>query len=120
MERGQGGGKFLGGDRMGCGTARYYLISTTPEYVLINDLGGRPGGGNCKTITNAAAWVVKDLFDRGLIADGQRLYYRDTRDQIDEILIRDRRFAGFKHGGRPEDRVKEIKYGKEAEGQVEK
>lgn len=84
---------------MAHGKARYDLISTTPEHILIDDVGGRAGGGNFITVTNAAEWVVEDLFDRGLIEAGQRLYYRDTRGEIDEILIRNRRFVGFRPGG---------------------
>jgi hypothetical protein len=84
---------------MAYGEARYDLISSTPEYVLLNDIGGRTGGGNYMTITNAAEWVVQDLYERGFIKDGQRLYYLDTCDDIDEIVIKERRFAGFRHGG---------------------
>jgi hypothetical protein len=88
---------------MAYGEVKYDLVESTPEYILIYDRGGREGHDSYMTVTNAAERVVKDLFDRGLIKDGQRLYYIDTEDQTDEILIEHRRFAGFRHGG-PETR----------------
>ena len=52
------------------------------------------------TVTNDAEWVVADLVAAGLLPPGRRLFYYDSEGAMDEILVRDGRFAGFDPGPR--------------------
>lgn len=61
-------------------------------YVLIEDVGP---WDKFPTVTNAAAWVVEQMFATGEILEGERLFYIDSEGNTDEILIKGRRFAGF-------------------------
>lgn len=46
-------------------------------------------------VTNSAEEVVEELVRVGYLDPGRRLLYYDSDGQLDEILIRDGRFAGF-------------------------
>ena len=60
------------------------------EPLVIRDVGQE-----CRSVTNDAEKVVEDLFSSGRLRPGQRLLYYDSAGRLDEILIRDGRFAGF-------------------------
>lgn len=75
--------------------ANYEVIKTTPEAVTIIDLGP---WDRFMTVTNAAEEVVKELFYSGDLKLGQRLFYYDSENVIDELLIRDGEFVGFAAG----------------------
>lgn len=49
-----------------------------------------------KTVTNDAENVVETLIKAGLLTEGRPLYYFDTEGQLDEILIEDKHFIGFR------------------------
>jgi hypothetical protein len=50
------------------------------------------------TVTNAAEIVVAELVTQGALKpNGQRLLYVDSAGELDEILVSDGRFAGFRH-----------------------
>ncbi len=75
--------------------ARYELVREDADGVLIRDLG--PWDQH-PTVTNAAEQVVAELLPK---LRGRRLYYFDSEGQLDELVIRDGRLAGFAHGGPP-------------------
>jgi hypothetical protein len=60
--------------------------------VVIRDLIGPV------SVTNDAENVVAMLLRRGTLRPGQRLLYFDTDGNLDELLVRDGRFAGFAPG----------------------
>lgn len=73
-----------------------------PSYEIVCDLPGGPlvlrdtshvAGGI--SLTNAAESVVPELVLDGRLPDGRRLLYYDTEGRLDEMLVRDGRFAGF-------------------------
>lgn len=66
------------------------------EPLLIRDVGRQ----NDTTITNAAEEVVAILVKEGRLAKGRRLFYYDSEGEMDEIVVQDGRFAGFKPGPR--------------------
>jgi len=75
------------------GHARYDIVRKTPRALVIRDLG--PWNRH-KTITNDAEWVVETLEP---IREGRRLIYVDSEGQIDELVVKDGKFAGFSPGG---------------------
>lgn len=68
----------------------------TPDYIVIRDLGP---WDRYTTVTNDAENVVAELAPE---LKGRRLYYFDSDGRLDQIVIKDGRFAGFLAGG-PED-----------------
>ena len=48
------------------------------------------------TITNDAEAVIADLARWPGLLDGKRVIYRDTVGRWDELVVRDRQFAGFR------------------------
>jgi len=50
------------------------------------------------TITNDAEDVLRRLLESGELRPGQRLFYYDSENNMDEIVVRDGEFAGFKPG----------------------
>ena len=67
-------------------------------YVVIKDLGP---WDQFMTVTNAAEWVVEKLFVDGILKQGERLFYWDSEGTLDEIIIVDNQFAGFRPGRLP-------------------
>jgi len=47
------------------------------------------------SVTNDAENVIEELFREGRLNEGQRLFYIDSNGLQDEILIKNRKFAGF-------------------------
>ncbi len=63
--------------------------------LIISDMSDTSGG---PTITNSAEKIVKELFERGWLEEGRRLFYFDTDNDLDEIIIKDGAFRGFAPG----------------------
>jgi hypothetical protein len=72
--------------------ARYQVIDQTNWDVTIMDLG--PWTIHL-TVTNDAERVVEELMP--LLA-GRKLYYIDSEGDMDELVIKDGKFAGFAPG----------------------
>jgi hypothetical protein len=70
--------------------ARYEVVSDTPEHLLIRDLG--PWDVHF-TVTSDAAAVVFHLQTR---LGNRRLFYIDSEGELDELLVHDGRFVGFR------------------------
>ena len=86
-------------------TVRYSIIrdeGTKP--LLIRDLG--PWDKHM-SITNGAEDVVRRLVAAGRLPEGRRLFYYDSEGQLDEILVKDGKFAGFAPGPMRKGSVKE-------------
>lgn len=74
--------------------ARYRIVDDTDAARIIRDLGPWDKHG---TVTNDAERVVAELAP---ILRGRRLYYFDSEGDLDELVVKDGRFAGFKVGPR--------------------
>lgn len=75
--------------------ARYEKVSAEAARLVIRDLG--PWDIH-PTVTNDAENVVAELAEEGMLWDGRRLFYYDSEGRLDELLVRDGRFAGFASG----------------------
>jgi len=73
--------------------AEFTIEKETPEYVFIIDTGHT----NTKTVTNDAEAVVATLAREHALGD-RRVFYRDSENQIDELLHTGGEFTGFKAG----------------------
>jgi hypothetical protein len=60
------------------------LESIPGEVLVIRDVSSETGG---MTITNSAEDVVRHLQAKGRLRAGMRLFYYDTDNNLDEILI---------------------------------
>jgi hypothetical protein len=85
----QRGGMVCEKHRPAVARANYQLVDSTPEVVLIRDIGP---WDKFKTITNAAEQVVSELAP---ILAGRRLEYYDSSGDRAELLVRDGKFAGY-------------------------
>ena len=47
------------------------------------------------SVTNDAEGVVELLVKSGLLDNNRRLFYYDTNNNLDELVIKDEKFAGF-------------------------
>lgn len=65
--------------------------------VVVRDIGP---WDQYPTITNAPEELVSFMFRNGQLTHGRRLLYYDSEGQLDEIVVKDGRFAGFKPGPR--------------------
>ncbi len=83
----------------------------TPSYDVVRDIKNRPlivkdlgPWDRFPTITNAAEELVDDLMAKHLLEPGRRLFYYDSENQLDELVLEwnpagDRvRFKGFAMG----------------------
>jgi len=76
--------------------SRYEIVRNVPgEALVIRDVGHM----DTRSVTNDAERVVREIFEAGLLPDGRRLFYYDSCDILDEIVVRDGRFGGFRPGG---------------------
>lgn len=74
------------------GAAHFCIERNVPsEPLLIEDIGPHD---RHKTVTNDVEDVVQRLVSSGVLS-GRRLFYRDSNGDLSEIIIRDRKFAGF-------------------------
>lgn len=75
--------------------ARYIVVQESflgDGPVVIRDVG--PWDRHA-TVTNDAEAVVEDLVRTGRLGPNGRLLYFDSDGQLDAILVKDGRFAGF-------------------------
>lgn len=75
--------------------ASYQFESVTDEAVTIRDVGP---WDEAPSVTNDAEAVVEELVAGGHLVGGRRLYYYDSEGVLDEIVVADGRFAGFRPG----------------------
>jgi predicted AAA+ superfamily ATPase len=72
----------------------YAILENNPvDPLIIQDVGYQ-----CpvRSVTNGAEHVVEELVQRGLLPEGRQLFYYDSMNEFAEILVRNRKFAGFK------------------------
>lgn len=74
--------------------AEWSLVGSNGMAVVIRDERTH----DLPSITNDAENVVADLLPA---LRGRRLFYYDTQGQLDELLVKDGKFAGFAPGPRP-------------------
>ncbi len=53
------------------------------------------------SVTNDAEAVIETLVNNGHLPEGRRLFCYDTEGQLDELLVKAGKFAGFAPGPRP-------------------
>jgi hypothetical protein len=76
--------------------ARYVVVEDDlldADPLVIRDVGPwdkRP------TVTNDAEDVVRRLVEEGRLPEGRRLLYYDSEGNLDELVVKDGKFAGFK------------------------
>jgi len=72
------------------------------EIVTTSDENGclviRDRGVINMSVTNDAEEVVQSLYAVRILKPGQRLLYYDTDGKLDELLVKDGKFAGFAPG----------------------
>ncbi|MEE8241505.1 MAG: hypothetical protein V3R16_09580 [Nitrospirales bacterium] len=76
-------------------SANFEIVERDKYHVVLRDLG--PWDERL-TITNDAPAVVQDLVSDGTLAKGAWLFYYDSAGDLDEIIVTDGRFAGFRAG----------------------
>jgi hypothetical protein len=76
--------------------ANYKLVEQTTNHIIIRDLGPWDA---FMSVTNAAEQVVGELLAK---LNGRKLYYYDSDGSLDELLIKDNKFGGFRSGGPPQ------------------
>lgn len=74
--------------------ARFSILRETPKTLYLRDDG--PWDSH-PTITNDAEWVVEQVAGR---LGGRALLYYDSDNMLDELLVKDGKFAGFAPGPR--------------------
>jgi hypothetical protein len=75
--------------------ANYDIISDRSNGpLIIKDIGP---WDKYMTVTNAAEFVVLELKER--LPAGRQLFYWDSEGVLNELLIKDGKFAGFKYAG---------------------
>jgi len=84
------------------------MNSRRPNYELVQDHAGDPllirdlgPWDEHLTITNDPEHVVTKLRSAGMLPFGRRLFYYDSAGILDELVVKDGKFAGFKTGPRP-------------------
>lgn len=80
--------------------ANYRIVADKPgEPLTIQDIGP---WSRFATVTNAAEEVVAELVAAGRLPEGRQLFYYDSSEVVDEIVVRGGRFAGFRPGPKEE------------------
>jgi hypothetical protein len=82
-------------------SARFVVIEDSfdgSDPLVIKDIG--PWTDHL-SITNDAGGVVERLLRDGRLQPGQRLFYYDSEGGLDEMLVKDGKFAGFAPWPRP-------------------
>jgi hypothetical protein len=78
--------------------ANFIITESLQDRIVIKDIG--PWDKH-PTVTNDAEWVVSQLVDADFPGpERSRLFYYDSEGHLDELLIQDGKFAGFKVGDR--------------------
>lgn len=76
--------------------SNYQIVNIEPnKSITLRDLGP---WDQFMSVTNDAEAVVQKLVRSGRLQPGMRLFYYDSEDNLDEILVRDGEFAGFAPG----------------------
>lgn len=75
--------------------ANYEIVRVDADSLTIRDVGP---WDKFMTVTNDVEAVVADLVAGGDLREGQRLFYYDSENCLDEIAVVDGKFAGFKPG----------------------
>lgn len=75
--------------------ARFEIVESSSQKLVIRDLG--PWDQH-PTVTNDAEGVVERLVAVFGRLGGRQLFYFDSLGDLDEIVIRDGKFAGFRPG----------------------
>lgn len=75
--------------------AAFEIVTTSDENgcLVIRDMGVEN-----MSVTNDAEDVVRSLFNVRILKPGQRLLYYDSVGKLDELLVKDGKFAGFAPG----------------------
>lgn len=73
--------------------AKYEVVSDKDDMLIIRDVGHNLGH---PTVTNDAESIVADLAER---LGARRLFYIDSEDQLDELVVKDGKFCGFSPTG---------------------
>jgi len=73
--------------------ANYTIVADNEKELVIMDVGP---WDQYPTITNSAEKVVEQLAGR---LNGRRLMYYDSDNHLNQLLVKDERFAGFRPGG---------------------
>ena len=76
------------------GQANYETVEVTPARIVLRDLGP---WDKYMTITNAAESVIEELSRSHLLVGDRRVFYYDSEGTLDELLVKDEQFAGFKY-----------------------
>lgn len=82
--------------------ARFEILMVSREKILIRDVGP---WSQYPTITNDAenvvAEMIADIKYNGFFIQlgNRRSFYEDSEGKIDELVVRDGKFDGFKSGG---------------------
>jgi len=75
--------------------ARFQLLDHVPgKYIFIIDVGHASG----RSVTTDVEYVIDYLYQHYSTMDGTRIFYKDSHDNIDEILHSGKKFKGFKPG----------------------
>lgn len=72
--------------------ANFIIVNDSRTALTILDLGPH---NKHPTITNDVEWVVEQLTHR---LSGRKLFYYDSENQLDEILVKNGKFASFGPG----------------------
>lgn len=84
--------------------ANFEILRNNPDQpLIIADVG--PWDIHL-TVTNDADWVIGQLVAGGLLPKGRHLLYYDSEGELDELLVKDGKFVGFKTGHSYEEKVK--------------
>jgi hypothetical protein len=75
--------------------ANYGIVASNEKRLLIRDLGP---WDKFQSVTNAAESVVEELVIAGRLLPNQKLLYYDSEGRVDELLVKDGKFAGFAPG----------------------
>lgn len=73
----------------------YSITNMDESKIVLHDMCN----GQQLSVTNGAEYVIENLDHLGLLAN-RRVFYYDTEGQLDELLVRNGRFAGFAPGPR--------------------
>jgi len=85
-------------------TPRFELLNGQSDAtkLTIRDLCGTPGAENAMSVTNGVEMVVEALVKHGVLKPGMRLFYFDSDNALDEIVIDDHcEFVRFAPGPKP-------------------
>lgn len=80
-------------------SANFTIVKADSEVLVIKDIG--PWDQHL-SVTNDAENVVKCLVKKGMLPPGRKLLYYDSSGQLDELVVKSGKFAGFRPGPKKE------------------